>query len=566
MKKKSEDGANEPKKQVAGRYPNRLEAYIKELGFRKGEIAHLVGVSENMLTHYVKGRYPVPHQIRQRFAEHLEVEVEELFPRSNRAELRRQEEQEPGELIIAGTQSGPPPLLAYEASENKEASVAIPLPDRELEQGLYERDSASLICQVPPISAQTHTACQKVEPVARRLFSAQGADRDEIDGANMLSYGGLTAYIITLVQQWKGPYALLHTFIDQELAQWPRTSATKLSRRYALMTITGLSLLAWTTGRQRRWGAESEFLAQCMAALVACWHLINDGEFSSVAIVSKRCLPLLEMTVKEDPLYRVTAAQLATQAYILLGLVATHQLLGPENLERRLACCKRAVEYARLAQDASLLCMALIHTGYTHYYLGQLEKMLSSYQEAALYLAFLPPILQSKLLAGLAHAQARNGEEQQSQTALRLARESLPEKSEPMPSFVAADCGIFSLILDEGKTHFVLGQHKAGKVANEHYQRSEDALAQLETLPTSLLVPERFRVEMLTQRATTALYRGDREAFGVYFEQSIRGANELGSHKRSQEVEDLYQIVSSAAHPWHTDAALRELKDLLAKR
>src|SRR5689334_5914304 len=63
-----------------GEYQNRLDYFIRMGGRKKTNIAEAVGVSSNRLTQYLKWRCPVPHEIRQKFADILDLPIEVLFP------------------------------------------------------------------------------------------------------------------------------------------------------------------------------------------------------------------------------------------------------------------------------------------------------------------------------------------------------------------------------------------------------------------------------------------------------------------------------------------------------
>ena len=335
-----------------------------------------------------------------------------------------------------------------------------------------------------------------------------------------------------------------------------------LSRRQALIVLASLPLGMLIDVQQRLKAPfpQEDLLPVCAASLTACWHLIQGREFAALERALSRYAVFLVTWAQQPSVYQKAAAYLASQACLLIGLVATHQLRSPKNLQRRLAYCKQAVEHAKTSGDPTLLVMALIHFGYTLYYLEQLENMLQAYQEAAQYSNEVLPLVRSKLFAGLAHAYAQNGQNQEALRSIQKARAIFPGDSSIVPSFVLADCGLFSLIMDEGRTHLVLGQNENNATsAAFYYKQSEKALAQIEELSATIVIPERFRIEIVNQQALLSVKVGNLENFRKYLAEGAHGAQMLQSEKRRQEVIANWK---EARNMWPHESQIRELADL----
>jgi tetratricopeptide (TPR) repeat protein len=249
-------------------------------------------------------------------------------------------------------------------------------------------------------------------------------------------------------------------------------------------------------------------------------------------------------------------ADLAAQGNILMGLVALHTLHVPNNHQVRLAYCEHAVEYAQVSENHSLLSAALCHLGGSLRDIGSPAGMLQKHQEAAQYLTEAPPFLQSKLYIELAHAYARNGQVQEALRCIGEAHTTFPGENAFIPIFLSGDYGMFHLLLNEGQTYLNIGEHQ---IDGDHYQQAETVFAQIETLPSTIVIPERFRIEILNQQALAAMKTQNLERFCFYFEKGIQGAKALGSQQRRQEAIDLYW---QGRKLWSHEGRVKELADL----
>jgi DNA-binding SARP family transcriptional activator len=339
-----------------------------------------------------------------------------------------------------------------------------------------------------------------------------------------------------------------------------KSSDVLLGRRMALTTLATVSAALLTkvqTGLLTTLLLE-EFLAQCTASITACWHLLNGDGLGTVEHALPKYLPLLVALARQSSPYQQTAAYLAGQGSLLMSLVSYHRL----RFRPSLAYANQAVALAKLSGDHNLHVCALVLLGDVFECIGQPETMLQKHQEVAQYLdgvVVLP--LRSLALAELAYAYARNGQGQEALQCMDQARNGLLDEYEEIPCFVSSDYGPFQLILFEGRTHLALGESDAEHVQH-HSQQARTALAQLEKLSSTIIVPERSKLEIINYQATAAIGAGNMEEFEHYLLAGAEGAKALGSEKRRQEVIANWKMARQA---WPHEQRVMKLVDVFVE-
>lgn len=370
------------------------------------------------------------------------------------------------------------------------------------------------------------------------------------------------AGIMAFVTQWQGRVhaAEFQHMLNRELQVFDENKAIFhpdeyfLSRRSALLVIAALPKgLLGLLQQQRSAFIEEDVLPACAASVTACWYLLNGREFASVERTVSRYLPYLMNWAHTSSSYQRTAAYLASQSCLLLSLVASHRLWS----QQRVAYCEEAVVYAKYADDHTLLVKTLTMLGNARYDLGEYGAMFQVYQEAMKSLEEVPRVLQSKVLMGLAHAYAQRGQTAEALTTLSKAYRVFPEEGEDVPVFLSADDGLYSLILFDGWVRLDLGARDPQK---EHYECAEKALARLDDLPKTVLIPERIRLEITNRRAQAALGLGDLDAFQHFALQSAEGIKQIMSEKRRQELVATYK---AARKRWPHESSLLEMAEVL---
>ena len=333
-----------------------------------------------------------------------------------------------------------------------------------------------------------------------------------------------------------------------------------LSRRNALLVIAALpkGLLTLLQQQQKAAFIEEAFLPACTASITACWHLLNESEFALVERAVTRYLPFLIEWARPASTYQKTAAYLASQAYLLLGLVELHRL----QFQQRIVYCREAVEYAKGAENRLLLIKALAVLGNALYDHKQYADMLQAYQQAKYLLDGtqipIPCVLQSKVLTGLAHAYAQQGNVADALKTMSEAHTIFPgETTEDVPVFLSADDGIFSLILFDGMVRLDLGRQEPKQ---EHHVGADKALARIEELPQTVFVPERIRAEIINRRAQAAIALGQLDEFRDFTLQSVKTLQVMQSEKRRYELVINYK---TALKKWPHEPKVVELADVV---
>lgn len=387
-------------------------------------------------------------------------------------------------------------------------------------------------------------------------------------------YSERVAQIISLVYQWRTcalPCTHLQQIMSQEFMMFENyvnpldhPEALRFSRRHALTVLAALpvGMLTGIGGPRQSTLPAEEFLPSCTASITACWHLMAGRDFAAVERALSQYFSLLVAWAQQSSPHQRSAAHLAAQGYLLLGLVSLHQLSLPRNFQQRFCYCQQAVKYAKEAGDPSLLVASLIHLGGAAHDLGQLPDMLRLHQQALLDVNAVSPLLQSKLYAETAYAYARNGQIQAALSHLGKARDLFPGNiADDAPSYLATDYGLFSLILFEGQTLLEVGQHESDSSQSQmYYAQAQAALAQIEQCSTTPFLPERFQVEIANRQTITAVKMEDLEQFRVHMINSVLKTKALGSVKRQQEVLVNWK---EARKVWPHEPQVTALADLL---
>jgi tetratricopeptide (TPR) repeat protein len=241
-----------------------------------------------------------------------------------------------------------------------------------------------------------------------------------------------------------------------------------------------------------------------------------------------------------------------------MGLIAVYKLPIPHNFQARLAYCQQAVEYARGSEDRALLTIALTHVADARCDMGQPTE-LQAYQEAeSLLTEETAPLLRSRVLADAARAYPRFGQGQEALDRISEARAIYPGVVGDVPGFLAADGSPFPMILYEGLTYLALGHQEPAK---DHYATAEKAFAQIERVPSTVVVPERFLYWIVNNQALAAIKVKNLDDFERYFIQGIQGATALGSQKRRREAIANWK---EARKVWPDEKRVVELADLFA--
>lgn len=333
---------------------------------------------------------------------------------------------------------------------------------------------------------------------------------------------------------------------EQEALAW------KLSRRQALASLAMLptSLIFQVRQEPKTVLVIEEFLPRSAAALTAGTQLLNGNDFALVEHSLAQFLPQLGELAKQPSEYQQEAARLACKGYQLVSILNLHR----NELSLREENDKRAIEYARLADDADLLAGSLHRLAATFYHADIPTKMLHTYQEALQHAKEISPVLRSRISLGLAEAYARCGKRQEADRALHVAKEQL------------ASCSDFDQRLFYNLAGFtpysLLNAEGSARLDMEQYQEAWNVFTSVDSLPSTLVIPERTRLEMLNHQAEAALGMRDMEMFCACIKAGRDGALALGSEKRYQEV---FEVYKQGRRLWALEKRVRELGELFIR-
>jgi transcriptional regulator with XRE-family HTH domain len=290
----------------------------------------------------------------------------------------------------------------------------------------------------------------------------------------------------------------------------------------------------------------NEATVQGLEKLVeACWQFTRGNELALAERLLPECMSRLIPLAQQPSRYQQTAAKLATQGYQIYNILALHK----NDMPAKERACKQAVNYSLISGDPNLVVTSLRQLADTYLYSKQYPQMLQTYQKALEYIQKLSPLLQSCVYRGLAMSYVHMNQEQDTLRYLGLAIDTFPDHPESDISYSFADFDRPWLILAEGRTRSDLGQTKQ---ALEVFSRIEQP---------DIIVPERIRIEIINQRAKTAIISGDLEQSLAYVESGVMGSKILGSQRRYNEARNNYDQMLLT---WPQEKRVKELGELFA--
>jgi hypothetical protein len=363
-------------------------------------------------------------------------------------------------------------------------------------------------------------------------------------------FGLMLAQMIALVEKWYGMARFCSDLQDQldrnikrldELKSQYALETYVFSRRSFLTALAALptALLASSKQTYSLILNLEELLPRCAASVTACWHLSGGSHLDTIAPIIDSYLPTLVAVMEHAPSYREVTATLVAQCYFLKTILAWHV----EGLATAEAYCVQAMQYSEIAKNTNLQLTALNQHSLILYYAKQFRKALAKSEEADTILRRAShepvfPIVQGRVYMYLAAIQAQQNRGSAEDT-LELAKKAFALQAslaEPVPLY--ADCGEAPLTLWDGLTHYHLSFRDSA--------HSRWALASLRTfgqLQANTKIPERFRLECLTNRTLAAIQCNEQEEAIACLAAGKQGARALESRQRNTEVEYAYQTM-----------------------
>ncbi|HEU5378467.1 MAG TPA: hypothetical protein VFV38_23840 [Ktedonobacteraceae bacterium] len=413
---------------------------------------------------------------------------------------------------------------------------------------------------------------ERSQDILQRQVSAPVPWSSPEKAAQTLVFDRATLFTVTvcgLVQHWQSratECAALQDLLSKEFAMFEHEAleqhageVTPLSRRQALVALAALPYGALAAAKLA--GSEiapEAFLPQATAAITSCWSIMQQRDFPLVQQALAHCLPALTTLAQKKSPYQFAAASLAAQGNLLLGLVVYHQ--QPHNMRQRSLYCRQAVNLAEPLPDPTLRILSLCHLGSTEGYLERFPEMLAALEEAMRLSVheLVSPSLRRKVLGELAYAYARAGQVQQALQHYGDMKTSVAPASDEAPVYLQ-DSGLVVEDIRATKMFETLGRHTSSTI---FYQRAWKAMDQVEQRLPAPLIPERFRIEGINQKALVALRLGELDQFVNLTLQGIQGAKALQSEKRRQEIIANWK---EARKVWPREPQITELADALVE-
>lgn len=379
-------------------------------------------------------------------------------------------------------------------------------------------------------------------------------------------FGTKTAQLVTLVDRWHDPVCrigALQELLHQEIVMFDAIAADnspdvdrlyEFSRRQALLSLAALPLSlmagasAVTDGPKAAAAAEL-FLSRSAASITACWHLLKGADLPTVDQMLPTYLITLEGIAQQSSKYQAAAAQLASQAHRISGIVALHR----NQLRVREAHCKQALHYATLASDASGQASAIISLASTYYYTSEPARAAAAYERALELEAGMTPLQRSRVRAELSVVYGQLGREQEAMRCSGVSEAQYPDSPEQDPSFLYAEFTPASLTLERGLAFAALAERFPGR---DYQNKAAYTFDQLNVL--TVPVPDRIRFEIINHQASTAVMRNDLESFEAYMTQAIEGVALLASKQRLREVKSAWY---KAVETWPREPRLKALAE-----
>jgi DNA-binding SARP family transcriptional activator len=382
-----------------------------------------------------------------------------------------------------------------------------------------------------------------------------------------LCLGTLSTHLLDLVSRWRyrqEPFAEFQVRLADEIRRLepmePRSShserealSRKLSRRQTLASLAMLpaSLLFQIRQEPNTVLVVEELLPRSAAALAACTQLVNGNDFALVRHALAQFLPSLEDLAKQPSEYQKEAASLAAQAYQIQGVIDLHRA----ELSQREIHLTQAITYARITEDPDLLAYTLVLQANTYYHSKSPTRMLQTARESQQYIDKISTFLGSRVSLALADAHALCGQTTEAEEYLAKARTQFfgtPPGDRQMGTGSYGLMTVHSFPLIEGQTYLDL----------ERYREAWNAFEQAEHMPGNVVLPERFRLEMLNHQAEAALGMRDLERFCAYIEAGRNGALALGSEKYYQEA---FEVYKQGRRLWASEKRVKDLGELFIR-
>jgi hypothetical protein len=241
----------------------------------------------------------------------------------------------------------------------------------------------------------------------------------------------------------------------------------------------------------------------------------------------------------------------------LRGILRFHR----GDLQARADLCRRAVAWARQANDPTLLVATLATCGSTFHYTHQPQQALQTYQQALPALEQASPLARSSLLMKLAAASARLRQEREARHHLFGTYRIFPARPWEDEAALFADCGEPSLCLWDSLTSLALSQNMSEDkhTARMYRNMAWDALDLCRGPHPLAVISQRNHVEILILQARITVALDDLERFSVCLPPAVTAMKALDSEQRRREAGSVYWL---AREHWPHEERVSDLAEL----
>lgn len=484
----------------SAKYPNNLKLAMKQAGFTVKEVAEETAIPLRTLSDYCAGNVPIPRKRLDELANVIGCSTSDLVP-------------------------------AFSEFSSK------PTDDQSAKQISSD------------ITRQDNIIMPKKQPETTRITPYP------------LDIGEKQTQIFANVDQWSGkgviseglqiPLQTILIELEMFVARMGQEQY-RYSRRQILAALAALPLTTLSSGQALSKAYMVEiFLPQCAASLVACNQLMRSQDFLYVEHTLARLITPLIQLLHQETVYQATVAHLATQCYLLFGVLESHKL----NWSGYKSSNEHALEMSRMTSDLSLQTVTFVQLAMTFFHFEQPQKALSLYQEAIPLVKKSTPLVQSDFYVKQAVAYAQSGQAKEAQECLALAHASFPEKPENDTSFLFADFGSSSFISWKTTAQLQLVKHKLAAPED-----AWETLSRTEHLHFHGITKGSTHIQNL--QAETALALNDLELFVHFLTLGAQGAKRLKSARRLQEAIDCYRL---ARKRWPNERVIQDLVDVFVE-
>jgi transcriptional regulator with XRE-family HTH domain len=272
-----------------------------------------------------------------------------------------------------------------------------------------------------------------------------------------------------------------------------------------------------------------------------CWELSNSNELDIAESVLSSFLPkILNISPSNEKI-----ATLASHGLRLQSVLVHHRL----KISDKVNLCELSVDYARHSNNPDTLVAALLELAAAYKYNELMDEWFNTLEEALHTSVDATPLNQAHAYSYIATAFATYKRYREAEMYMQLAFDVFPNNPTVDMDYALADSSIFTLSYHAGKVRLAMNQVANAYAAFESYKRH----------PAGSKIPDRLRLEIVNAQSKAAIQENDLEKYVHFLETAVVGAISLGSRKRFDEAQKLFQ--QELPERWHTHPQIRSIAE-----